>query len=75
MWPIGNCADGERGESNMVTSSDPLDVGKKRTQVRKSEGLVKGILLNPRTWKAATMALDFGLKLFRLVAKAWDYFG
>lgn len=48
---------------------------KKRARSRGGKRLIRDVLLKPTTWKAATMALDFFLKLVRVGAKIWETFG
>lgn len=51
------------------------DAEKKRTRTSQRRRFIQDVLLRPTTWKAATAALDFGLKLYRVGAKLWETFG
>lgn len=59
----------------METKLPLPDAEKKRTRTVERGRRIRGVLLNPRTWKAAAAALDFGLKLVRAAAKVWELFG
>lgn len=59
----------------METKLPLPDAEKKRARAGGRGRRISDVLLNPRTWKAAVAALDFGLKLVRTVAKVWELFG
>ena len=50
------------------------DAGEKRARTGRWKRFIRDVLLKPTTWKAATAALDFGLKLVRVGAKVWEMF-
>jgi hypothetical protein len=45
---------------------------KKRARSSGSRRPIREALLKPTTWRAAILALEFFLKLGRVVAKVWD---
>ena len=51
------------------------DAEKKRARTGGFKRFIRNILLKPETWKAASAALDFGLKLYSAVAKFLATFG
>ena len=51
------------------------DAEKKRARTSRRRRLIRDVLLRPTTWRAATAALDFGLKLYRVGAKIGEMLG
>lgn len=66
---------GERAGVNPMGVIPLPDAEKKRTRTSRWRRFIRDVLLRPTTWKAATAALDFGLKLYRVGAKLWEAFG
>jgi hypothetical protein len=62
------------GTGLSMVSDDQSITKKKRAKSGGGKRFVKDVVLKPETWKAAISALDFFLKLVRVVAKGWDYF-
>ncbi len=53
----------------------PTPNAEEKRRARESKSSLREKLLTPRTWKAATAALEFVLKLVNAGAKLWDMFG
>ena len=47
---------------------------KKRAEIGRRKRSIRNFLLKPQTWKAGVSALDFILKLARVVYKVWNMF-
>ena len=47
---------------------------KKRAETGGRKRSIRDILLRPQTWKTAVSALNYVLKLVRVVLKVWDMF-
>ncbi len=47
---------------------------KKRAETGGRKHSIQDVLLRPQTWKIAASALNFVLKLVRVVLKVWDMF-
>jgi hypothetical protein len=54
---------------------NPLPSAEKKRRACEGNHPIREKLLTPKTWKAATAALEFILKLVNAVAKLWDMFG
>jgi len=57
----------------VIISHHLLVAKKKHTRLGKIKSFVKNYLLKPETWKAAIGALDFGLRIYRVALKVWEY--
>ncbi len=55
--------------------TNPLPSAEKKRRTSEGKSPLREKLLTPKTWKAATAALEFILKLVNAVAKLWDMFG
>lgn len=47
---------------------------KKRAETASRGSFIRKVLLRPKTWTTALSALDWFLKLVRMVKKLWDLF-
>lgn len=57
-----------------MAAKQPPDVGEERVEEGKVRNAVKSILVDRRTWKVVIGVFGFGFKIFRIVAKATDFF-
>jgi hypothetical protein len=55
--------------------SQPPDVGEERVRDGETKHSLKSVLMNRRTWKVVIGIFSLGFKIYRIVAKATDYFG
>jgi hypothetical protein len=58
-----------------MAAIQPPDVGEERVRNGEAKRSLKSVLMNRRTWKVVIGIFSFGFKVYRIVAKATDYFG
>lgn len=57
-----------------MAASQPPNVGEERVRDGEAKRSIKSVLVNRRTWKVVIGIFGFGFKIYRIVAKATEYF-